>query len=159
MDFQKNVRYVFSYDRFTWHPWTRNLPTCSHCLAVNWALMLQEARAPFNPFKKVRGYNLIIYCWSKGYLRQMSILNQAMSLSLQLRDDIHLTNHKYIAHQIALLYVSPWIIVYDHSENSIYDSYNLLWHLISSSYWCILNIYFMTFMMDTPIFPMHSIAK
>lgn len=35
----------------------------------------------------------------------MNVLNQLVSISLQLQQDIKLTNHKYMAHQLALLYV------------------------------------------------------
>mmetsp|Transcript_6805 Transcript_6805/g.16449 ORF Transcript_6805/g.16449 Transcript_6805/m.16449 type:complete len:284 (+) Transcript_6805:233-1084(+) len=38
------------------------------------------------------------------YLSHMAQLNQAFSMSQQLRDDCSNNNHKYIAHQIALLY-------------------------------------------------------
>ncbi|KAF9581510.1 hypothetical protein BGW38_001444 [Lunasporangiospora selenospora] len=40
----------------------------------------------------------------EAHFRQMSCTNQLVSLSLQLQNDIRLTNHKYMAHQIALLY-------------------------------------------------------
>lgn len=39
----------------------------------------------------------------------MNVLNQLVSISLQLQQDIKLTNHKYMAHQLALLYV---ILIY-----------------------------------------------
>ncbi|KAL7747225.1 sporulation-induced protein [Sorochytrium milnesiophthora] len=42
----------------------------------------------------------------KAYLHSMTVLNQVVTLALQLRHDMTLTNHKYIAHQIALLYQS-----------------------------------------------------
>ena len=35
----------------------------------------------------------------------MNVHNQLVSISLQLQQDIKLTNHKYMAHQLALLYV------------------------------------------------------
>ena len=34
----------------------------------------------------------------------MTILNQIINMASQLRQDIHLSNHKYMAHQLALLY-------------------------------------------------------
>ncbi|KAI9143797.1 hypothetical protein BKA69DRAFT_1059046 [Paraphysoderma sedebokerense] len=42
----------------------------------------------------------------KSYLQSMTVMNQIVTLSLQLREDVNLTNHKYMAHQIALLYQS-----------------------------------------------------
>lgn len=36
----------------------------------------------------------------------MSTMNQLTSIALQLQNDIKLTNHKFVAHQVALLYVS-----------------------------------------------------
>ncbi|KAJ3101731.1 hypothetical protein HDU97_001081 [Phlyctochytrium planicorne] len=41
---------------------------------------------------------------SKDHFARMSALNQLTAMSLQLRNDLKLTNHKYIAHQLALLY-------------------------------------------------------
>jgi hypothetical protein len=41
-----------------------------------------------------------------AHLRQMSSINQLVSIAIQLQNDLRLTNHKFIAHQIALLYVS-----------------------------------------------------
>ncbi|KAJ3368861.1 hypothetical protein GGF31_005996 [Allomyces arbusculus] len=43
---------------------------------------------------------------SKPELRHMTVLNQVVALALQLREDVQLANHKYMAHQIALLYQS-----------------------------------------------------
>ncbi|KAK3812021.1 MAG: hypothetical protein J3Q66DRAFT_349163 [Benniella sp.] len=40
----------------------------------------------------------------EAHLRQMSSINQLVSMALQLQNDLRLTNHKFIAHQIALLY-------------------------------------------------------
>mmetsp|Transcript_174 Transcript_174/g.339 ORF Transcript_174/g.339 Transcript_174/m.339 type:complete len:246 (-) Transcript_174:499-1236(-) len=40
----------------------------------------------------------------KDYIAFMALINQVMVMSSQLRDDMTLVNHKYIAHQIALLY-------------------------------------------------------
>ncbi|KAI8606139.1 hypothetical protein EDD21DRAFT_361773 [Dissophora ornata] len=40
----------------------------------------------------------------EAHLRQMSSINQLVSLALQLQNDLRLTNHKFIAHQVALLY-------------------------------------------------------
>eukprot|EP01102_Stenamoeba_stenopodia_P017401 TRINITY_DN6222_c0_g3_i1.p1 TRINITY_DN6222_c0_g3~~TRINITY_DN6222_c0_g3_i1.p1 ORF type:complete len:285 (+),score=65.15 TRINITY_DN6222_c0_g3_i1:508-1362(+) len=40
----------------------------------------------------------------REYFSQMAVLNQIYSLSAQLRSDILLSNHKYMSHQIALLY-------------------------------------------------------
>ncbi|KAJ3109729.1 Protein ccc1 [Phlyctochytrium bullatum] len=40
----------------------------------------------------------------QDYFKRVSHLNQLSSMALQLRNDIHLTNHKYMAHQLALLY-------------------------------------------------------
>jgi hypothetical protein len=42
---------------------------------------------------------------SKYDLKTVSMLNQIVSLALQLRQDVELPNHKYMAHQVALLYV------------------------------------------------------
>ncbi|KAI9183589.1 Serine/threonine-protein kinase Nek9 [Blastocladiella emersonii ATCC 22665] len=39
-------------------------------------------------------------------LRSSTVLNQVVSMALQLRNDVALPNHKYMAHQIALLYQS-----------------------------------------------------
>ncbi|KAI1320524.1 hypothetical protein EDD11_000486 [Mortierella claussenii] len=39
-----------------------------------------------------------------AHLRQMSTINQLVSIALQLQNDLRLTNHKFIAHQVALLY-------------------------------------------------------
>lgn len=42
-----------------------------------------------------------------GYFQQFAMLNQMVTMCQQLNSDIfNLTNHKYIAHQTALLYVS-----------------------------------------------------
>ena len=42
-----------------------------------------------------------------GYFQHLGMLNQLITLSHQLnRDAFNLTNHKYMAHQTALLYVS-----------------------------------------------------
>jgi hypothetical protein len=38
------------------------------------------------------------------YLHRFTILNQVIQMASQLRQDIHLSNHKYMAHQLALLY-------------------------------------------------------
>ena len=40
-----------------------------------------------------------------GYLRQCTLMNQVLTMCIQLRNDLQLPNHKYMAHQIALLYV------------------------------------------------------
>ncbi|KAF9930843.1 hypothetical protein FBU30_011210 [Linnemannia zychae] len=40
----------------------------------------------------------------EAYFRQMSCINQLTSIALQLQNDIRLTNHKFVAHQVALLY-------------------------------------------------------
>ncbi|KAF9906252.1 hypothetical protein EC991_000815 [Linnemannia zychae] len=40
----------------------------------------------------------------EAHLRQMSSINQLVSIAIQLQNDLRLTNHKFIAHQIALLY-------------------------------------------------------
>eukprot|EP00741_Cyanophora_paradoxa_P011303 tig00020554_g10918.t1 len=40
----------------------------------------------------------------KDYLQHLGVLNQTIVMASQLREDMHLSNHKYIAHQIALLY-------------------------------------------------------
>src|SRR5437870_13779243 len=40
-----------------------------------------------------------------AHLHEMTIVNQLVSMALQLQQDINLTNHKYMAHQLALLYV------------------------------------------------------
>lgn len=45
-----------------------------------------------------------------AHFHEMTIRNQLVSVSLQLQQDIKLTNHKYMAHQLALLYVG--IILY-----------------------------------------------
>ncbi|KAG0330362.1 hypothetical protein BGZ99_004732 [Dissophora globulifera] len=39
-----------------------------------------------------------------SHLRHMSSINQLVSLALQLQNDLRLANHKFIAHQVALLY-------------------------------------------------------
>ncbi|CAB4397852.1 unnamed protein product [Rhizophagus irregularis] len=39
-----------------------------------------------------------------AHFHEMNVLNQLVSISLQLQQDIKLTNHKYMAHQLALLY-------------------------------------------------------
>ncbi|KAI9216880.1 hypothetical protein BC828DRAFT_392512 [Blastocladiella britannica] len=39
-------------------------------------------------------------------MRFVTVLNQVVTLALQLRRDVSLTNHKYMAHQVALLYQS-----------------------------------------------------
>ena len=45
--------------------------------------------------------------FSAGYFQHLSTLNQVSMMCQQLRHDAtNLSNHKYIAHQIALLYVS-----------------------------------------------------
>ena len=44
-----------------------------------------------------------------GYFQHLGMLNQLLTLSHQLNSDaFNLTNHKYLAHQTALLYVSTW---------------------------------------------------
>ncbi|KAG0376503.1 hypothetical protein BGX24_007643 [Mortierella sp. AD032] len=40
----------------------------------------------------------------EAHLRQMSSINQLVSIAIQLQNDLRLSNHKFIAHQIALLY-------------------------------------------------------
>ncbi|KAF9318665.1 hypothetical protein BG003_010778 [Podila horticola] len=40
----------------------------------------------------------------EAHFRQMSCTNQLVSIALQLQNDLRLTNHKYVAHQTALLY-------------------------------------------------------
>ncbi|KAG0296203.1 hypothetical protein BGZ96_009998 [Linnemannia gamsii] len=40
----------------------------------------------------------------EAHLRQMSSINQLVSIAIQLQNDLRLANHKFIAHQIALLY-------------------------------------------------------
>ncbi|KAF9964882.1 hypothetical protein BGZ70_005797 [Mortierella alpina] len=40
----------------------------------------------------------------EGHLRQMASVNQLVSIALQLQNDLRLPNHKFIAHQVALLY-------------------------------------------------------
>ncbi|KAG0050983.1 hypothetical protein BGZ83_004234 [Gryganskiella cystojenkinii] len=40
----------------------------------------------------------------EAHFRQMSSINQLVSIALQLQNDVRLTNHKYMAHQTALLY-------------------------------------------------------
>jgi hypothetical protein len=43
-------------------------------------------------------------------LQRMNLLNQVITLATQLKDDLLLTNHKYMAHQMALLYQSLNVI-------------------------------------------------
>lgn len=50
-------------------------------------------------------FQCIILILLKAYLKQITQLNQVMGMAQQLRNDISLKNHKYIAHQLALLYV------------------------------------------------------
>ncbi|KAI8596115.1 hypothetical protein EDD21DRAFT_15154 [Dissophora ornata] len=40
----------------------------------------------------------------EAHFRQMSTINQLVSIALQLQNDLRLSNHKFIAHQVALLY-------------------------------------------------------
>ncbi|RUS29336.1 hypothetical protein BC938DRAFT_480775 [Jimgerdemannia flammicorona] len=40
-----------------------------------------------------------------SHFQQMSLTNQLVSMALQLQHDLKLTNHKYMAHQVALLYL------------------------------------------------------
>ncbi|KAF9437890.1 hypothetical protein BGZ76_010672 [Entomortierella beljakovae] len=40
----------------------------------------------------------------ESHFRQMSTINQLVSIALQLQNDLKLSNHKFIAHQVALLY-------------------------------------------------------
>jgi hypothetical protein len=47
----------------------------------------------------------------REYFSQTTIFNQVYSLCQQLRSDIALSNHKYISHQIALLYVSQYTLL------------------------------------------------
>jgi hypothetical protein len=42
----------------------------------------------------------------EDYLSQMGHLNQISSLAFQLKSDVDFLNHKYMAHQLALLYVN-----------------------------------------------------
>ena len=45
-----------------------------------------------------------------AYWAQLSVLNQIVVISQQLRDDVNnMANHKYIAHQLALLYVCMYV--------------------------------------------------
>ncbi|KAG9322174.1 hypothetical protein KVV02_002609 [Mortierella alpina] len=39
-----------------------------------------------------------------AHFRQMSSINQLVSIALQVQNDLRLSNHKFIAHQVALLY-------------------------------------------------------
>eukprot|EP01113_Clastostelium_recurvatum_P020969 TRINITY_DN2483_c1_g1_i1.p1 TRINITY_DN2483_c1_g1~~TRINITY_DN2483_c1_g1_i1.p1 ORF type:complete len:259 (-),score=55.19 TRINITY_DN2483_c1_g1_i1:83-859(-) len=65
------------------------------------------------------------------YFQQMSLLHQLSSLCTQLRDDVqNLNNHKYIAHQVALLYqsvnacgsASPALLPFKKEIESQFDS-------------------------------------
>ncbi|KAG0305247.1 hypothetical protein BGZ98_004418 [Dissophora globulifera] len=40
----------------------------------------------------------------EAHFRQMSTINQLVSIALQLQNDLRLSNHKFVAHQVALLY-------------------------------------------------------
>ncbi|KAF9164315.1 hypothetical protein DFQ26_001598 [Actinomortierella ambigua] len=40
----------------------------------------------------------------ESHFRYMSLINQLVSIALQLQNDMRLPNHKYMAHQVALLY-------------------------------------------------------
>ncbi|KAF9962256.1 hypothetical protein BGZ72_008391 [Mortierella alpina] len=40
----------------------------------------------------------------EAHFRQMSSINQLVSIALQVQNDLRLLNHKFIAHQVALLY-------------------------------------------------------
>ncbi|KAF9361227.1 hypothetical protein BGX34_007272 [Mortierella sp. NVP85] len=40
----------------------------------------------------------------EAHFRQMSTINQLVSMALQLQNDLKLSNHKFMAHQVALLY-------------------------------------------------------
>ncbi|KAI7830381.1 hypothetical protein BC939DRAFT_439170 [Gamsiella multidivaricata] len=40
----------------------------------------------------------------EAHFRQMATINQLVSIALQLQNDLRLSNHKFIAHQVALLY-------------------------------------------------------
>ena len=47
-----------------------------------------------------------------AYFAQMAVMNQIIVIAEQLRYDTeHLDNHKYIAHQLALLYVRVCVCV------------------------------------------------
>jgi len=50
---------------------------------------------------------------SLGYFDRLAALNQLNMMSNQIYFDLHnLGNHKYVAHQTALLYVSIHIVLY-----------------------------------------------
>ncbi|KAG0239571.1 hypothetical protein BGX31_002643 [Mortierella sp. GBA43] len=40
----------------------------------------------------------------EAHFRQMSTINQLVSIALQLQNDLKLSSHKFMAHQVALLY-------------------------------------------------------
>ncbi|ORZ05670.1 hypothetical protein BCR41DRAFT_361514 [Lobosporangium transversale] len=40
----------------------------------------------------------------EAHFRQMSVINQLVSIAMQLQNDLRLSNHKFMAHQVALLY-------------------------------------------------------
>ncbi|RKP18293.1 hypothetical protein ROZALSC1DRAFT_29999 [Rozella allomycis CSF55] len=61
----------------------------------------------------------------KSLLTHFSLVNQVLSISTQLHRDITLQNHKYIAHQIALLY---------QSINSVSGLFNEFKHTIEEGF-------------------------
>ncbi len=92
--------FIISFDLYItiYFPNTFNLLAILSCIMANLFSVLSSSPCFLYIFINV---NMI------DYLKHIVMVNQLVALSSQLRHDVStLNNHKYIAHQIALLYVS-----------------------------------------------------
>ncbi|RUS13461.1 hypothetical protein BC937DRAFT_95279 [Endogone sp. FLAS-F59071] len=61
-----------------------------------------------------------------SHFHQMNLTNQLVSIALQLQNDLRLTNHKYMAHQLALLYIGGMYLKYKSRVESRFDDVKAL---------------------------------
>lgn len=91
----------------TTHSMTRMFPTLSMALQLS---LPPSASADSRSGKPPAVFSL------PEYLKQMSNLSMLLGISRQIWDDLPLTTHKYIAHQVALLYQTVNLVRLPHDR-------------------------------------------
>lgn len=67
--------------------------------------MHKEIGQQFNSLSRLKSF--VVFLNLSGYFPHIGRLNQLLVLCQQLEDDVqHLGSHKYIAHQLSVIYVS-----------------------------------------------------
>ncbi|KAG0256531.1 hypothetical protein BG011_004453 [Mortierella polycephala] len=71
----------------------------------------------------------------QSHYHQMASINQLVSIAMQLRNDLRLSNHKFIAHQVALLYqcINQAGPAYAHYKARVEEQFNTFKEICNTS--------------------------